>query len=201
MTIFHYDVDADGVATITWDLPDASMNVMNAQGLEELNAAIDKAHADEAVKGIVLTSAKKDFAGGMDLNILGQARAQAEAAGGNPAEAMFNMVMDMHGLMRKIELAGMDFKTKKGGKPTVWANPGTAAGIGLELGLCCHHRIVADNPKAKIGLPEIMIGIFPGAWAEPPAWSASWVPVGAASRLLLEGKMHWSRTRPRPLAL
>ena len=187
MTIFHYDVDADGVATITWDLPEASMNVMNQQGLEELNAAIDKAHADEAVKGIVLTSAKKDFAGGMDLNILGAARAQAEASGGNPAEAMFNMVMDMHGLMRKIELAGMDFKTKKGGKPTVWASPGTAAGIGLELGLCCHHRIAADNPKAKIGLPEILVGIFPGAGGTTRL--IRMLGLMGASPFLMEGKM------------
>ncbi|MEM7525129.1 MAG: enoyl-CoA hydratase-related protein, partial [Pseudomonadota bacterium] len=123
MTIFHYDVDADGVATIAWDLPGASMNVMNSGGLAELEAAFDKAFADDAVKGVVLTSAKKDFAGGMDLNVLGSARAEAEAAGGNPAEAMFNMVMDMHRLMRKIELAGMDFKTKKGGKPVAWASP------------------------------------------------------------------------------
>ncbi|MEM8754901.1 MAG: enoyl-CoA hydratase-related protein, partial [Pseudomonadota bacterium] len=128
MTIFHYDVDADGVATIAWDLPGASMNVMNAQGFEELEAAFDKAFADDAVKGIVLTSAKKDFAGGMDLNVLGASRAEAEASGRNPAEAMFEQVMDMHRLMRKIELAGMDFKTKKGGKPIAWASPGTAAG-------------------------------------------------------------------------
>lgn len=187
MTIFHYEVDADGVATITWDLPGASMNVMNADGLEQLNAAIDKAHADEAVKGIILTSAKKDFAGGMDLNILSQARAQAEASGGNPAEAMFNMVMDMHGLLRKIELAGMDFKTKKGGKPTVWANPGTAAGIGLELGLACHHRIVADNPKAKIGLPEILVGIFPGAGGTTRL--IRMLGLMGASPFLMKGKM------------
>ncbi len=187
MTIFNYDVDADGVATITWDLPGANMNVMNGQGLEELNAAFDKAFADDAVKGVVLTSAKKDFAGGMDLNILGKARAEAEASGGNPAEAMFSMVMDMHKLMRKIELAGMDFKTKKGGKPVAWASPGTAAGIGLELGLCCHRRFVADNPKAKIGLPEILVGIFPGAGGTTRL--IRMLGVMGASPFLFEGKM------------
>ncbi|MGB0853756.1 MAG: 3-hydroxyacyl-CoA dehydrogenase NAD-binding domain-containing protein [Pikeienuella sp.] len=187
MTIFHYDVDADGVATISWDLPGARMNVMNGDGLSELNAAFDKALADDAVKGIVLTSAKADFAGGMDLNILGQARAEAEASGGNPAEAMFNMVMDMHHLNRKIELAGMDFKTKKGGKPVAWASPGTAAGIGLELALACHHRIVADNPKAKIGLPEILVGIFPGGGGTTRL--VRMLGVMGASPLLFEGKM------------
>ncbi|MEO0361197.1 MAG: 3-hydroxyacyl-CoA dehydrogenase NAD-binding domain-containing protein [Pseudomonadota bacterium] len=187
MTIFHYDVDADGVATIAWDLPGASMNVMNAQGFEELEAAFDKAFADDAVKGIVLTSTKKDFAGGMDLNVLGASRAEAEASGRNPAEAMFEQVMDMHRLMRKIELAGMDFKTKKGGKPIAWASPGTAAGIGLELGLICHRRFAADNPKAKIGLPEIMVGIFPGAGGTTRL--IRMLGVMGASPFLLEGKM------------
>ncbi len=71
--------------------------------------------------------------------------------------------MQMHAVLRKIERAGMDPKTKKGGKPIVAALPGTALGIGLELPLACHRIIAADNPKAKIGLPEIMVGIFPGA--------------------------------------
>jgi 3-hydroxyacyl-CoA dehydrogenase/enoyl-CoA hydratase/3-hydroxybutyryl-CoA epimerase len=71
--------------------------------------------------------------------------------------------MQMHAVLRKIERAGMDPKTKKGGKPIVAALPGTALGIGLELPLSCHRIIAADNPKAKIGLPEIMVGIFPGA--------------------------------------
>ena len=69
----------------------------------------------------------------------------------------------MHKVLRKIERAGMDPKTLKGGKPIVAALPGTALGIGLELPLSCHRIIAADNPKAKIGLPEIMVGIFPGA--------------------------------------
>jgi 3-hydroxyacyl-CoA dehydrogenase / enoyl-CoA hydratase / 3-hydroxybutyryl-CoA epimerase len=82
-------------------------------------------------------------------------------AGG--AGAIFDGVMTMHKVLRKIERAGMDPKTLKGGKPIVAALPGTALGIGLELPLSCHRIIAADNPKAKIGLPEIMVGIFPGA--------------------------------------
>ncbi|MGL4310485.1 MAG: FAD-dependent oxidoreductase, partial [Paracoccaceae bacterium] len=79
------------------------------------------------------------------------------------ARGIFDGVMMMHGILRKIERAGMDPKTLKGGKPIVAALPGTALGIGLELPLSCHRIIAADNPKAKIGLPEIMVGIFPGA--------------------------------------
>ena len=156
MTDFTYAVDADGVATITWDVKAKSMNVMSTEGFALLDSLIDKALADGAVKGVILTSAKKDFAGGMDLNVIAQMR-----AGG--AQAIFDGVMQMHGVLRKIERGGMDPKTKKGGKPIVAALPGTALGIGYELPLACHRIIAADNPKAKIGLPEIMVGIFPGA--------------------------------------
>ena len=71
--------------------------------------------------------------------------------------------MAIHRLLRKIERAGMDPKTLKGGKPIAWAAPGLSAGIGTEIGLACHRRFIADTPKARIGLPEILIGIFPGA--------------------------------------
>jgi 3-hydroxyacyl-CoA dehydrogenase/enoyl-CoA hydratase/3-hydroxybutyryl-CoA epimerase len=156
MTDFTYAVDADGVATITWDVAGKSMNVMSTAGFAELSGLVDDALADAGVKGVIITSGKKDFAGGMDLNVIATMR-----AGG--AGAIFDGVMMMHGVLRKIERAGMDPKTLKGAKPIVAALPGTALGIGLELPLSCHRIIAADNPKAKIGLPEIMVGIFPGA--------------------------------------
>jgi 3-hydroxyacyl-CoA dehydrogenase/enoyl-CoA hydratase/3-hydroxybutyryl-CoA epimerase len=156
MTDFTMTTEADGVAIITWDVAAKSMNVMSVAGFALLSELVDKALADPSVKGIVITSGKKDFAGGMDLNVIAQMR-----AGG--AQAIFDGVMGMHKVLRKIERAGMDPKTLKGGKPIVAALPGTALGIGLELPLSCHRIIAADNPKAKIGLPEIMVGIFPGA--------------------------------------
>jgi 3-hydroxyacyl-CoA dehydrogenase/enoyl-CoA hydratase/3-hydroxybutyryl-CoA epimerase len=156
MTDFTMTTDADGVATITWDVKSKSMNVMSTEAFATLNGLIDTALADAGVKGIIITSGKKDFAGGMDLNVIAKMR-----AGG--AQAIFDGVMQMHHVLRKIERAGMDPKTLKGGKPIVAALPGTALGIGLELPLACHRIIAADNPKAKIGLPEIMVGIFPGA--------------------------------------
>ncbi|HSF63831.1 MAG TPA: 3-hydroxyacyl-CoA dehydrogenase NAD-binding domain-containing protein, partial [Paracoccaceae bacterium] len=157
MTDFTYAVDAEGVATITWDVAGKSMNVMSLAGFAELDALIDRALADPAVKGVILTSGKPDFAGGMDLNVIARMRDEGGAQG------IFDGVMRMHGVLRKIERAGMDPKTLKGAKPIVAALPGTALGIGLELPLACHRIIAADNPKAKIGLPEIMVGIFPGA--------------------------------------
>ena len=160
MSDFSYAVDGDGVATITWDVPGKSMNVMSLAGFAELNLLVGMAIDDAAVKGVILTSGKKDFAGGMDLNVIAAMKAEG---GDNPAASVFDGVMTMHGVLRKIERAGMDPKTLKGGKPIVAALPGTALGIGLELPLACHRIFAADNPRAKIGLPEIMVGIFPGA--------------------------------------
>lgn len=180
MTDFTYDMDADGVVTLTWDVVHKSMNVMSTEAFMDLSAMVDRALADPVAKGIIITSAKKDFAGGMDLNVIAAMR-----AGG--AQAIFDGVMGMHRVLRKIELAGMDPKTKKGGKPIVAALPGTALGIGLELPLACHRIIAADNPKAKIGLPEILVGIFPGGGGTTRLTRK----MGAmmAAPFLLEGKL------------
>ncbi len=115
MTEFTLTKDADGVGTITWDVPGKSMNVMSFDGLTQLDACIDQALADDEIKGIIITSGKKgSFAGGMDLNLLAVMK---EEAGDDPAKGLFEGTMKIHALLRKIELAGMDFKTKKGGKP------------------------------------------------------------------------------------
>ncbi len=186
MSDFNYAVDADGVATITWDTVGKSMNVMNIQGFHDLDGMIDKALADDAVKGVIFTSGKAgSFAGGMDLNIIAKMK---NDAGENPAKGLFEGIMQMHGIMRKIERAGMDPKTNKGGKPIAAALPGTALGIGLELPLCCHRIFAADNPKAKIGLPEIMVGIFPGLGGTTRLVRK--MGAMAASPLLLQGKLN-----------
>ena len=184
MTEFNYEIDADGVATITWDLPGKSMNVMSYEGLGELDGLLDKGISDADVKGIIITSAKADFAAGMDLNVLAKMR---DDAGDNPAQGLFDGIMQMHALLRKIERAGMDAKTNKGGKPIVCAIPGTTLGIGYEIALACHRIISADNPKAKIGLPEIMVGIFPGAGGTTRLVRK--MGAMAAAPFLLEGKL------------
>ena len=185
MSDFTMKTDADGVALITWDTVGKSMNVMSQQAFNDLSVLIDQALADEAVKGIVLTSGKDGtFAGGMDLNVIAKMK---EDAGDDPARGVFEGVMQMHGVLRKIELAGMDPKTQKGGKPIATALPGTALGIGLELPLSTHRIFCADNPKAKIGLPEIMVGIFPGAGGTTRLVRK--MGAMAASPFLLEGKL------------
>ncbi|MEI2807943.1 3-hydroxyacyl-CoA dehydrogenase NAD-binding domain-containing protein, partial [Albidovulum sp.] len=184
MTDFTYAVDADGVATITWDVPGKSMNVMSREGFALVSEMVDRALADPAVKGIVVTSGKKDFAGGMDLNVLASIR---QAAGDDPAQALFDFTMSGHHILRKLERAGMDPKTLKGGKPVACAIPGTAAGIGTEIALACHRRFMADNPRAKIGLPEILVGLFPGGGGTTRY--SRMVGAMAAAPVLLEGKM------------
>ena len=186
MTDFTMTIDADGVATIIWDTIGKSMNVMNLPAWDDLEALVDQALADDGIKGVVLTSGKAgSFAGGMDLNVIAKMK---EMAGDDPAQGLFDGIMNAHRIMRKIERAGMDPKTNKGGKPIAAALPGTALGIGLELPLACHRIFAADNPKAKIGLPEILIGIFPGAGGTIRL-SRKLGAMGA-SPLLLEGKLN-----------
>ncbi|CUH26794.1 Fatty acid oxidation complex subunit alpha [Jannaschia seosinensis] len=184
MTDFTLSKDADGVATITWDVAGKSMNVLSLEGWEHLETCIDDALADDAVKGIVITSGKDSFAGGMDLNVI--ARMKAEA-GDDPARGLFDGLMRSHAILRKLERAGMDPKTLKGGKPVACVLPGTALGIGFEIPLACHRIFAADNPKAKIGLPEIMVGIFPGMGGTTRL--ARKLGAMAASPFLLEGKL------------
>ena len=180
---FILTTDADGVAVITWDVPGRSMNVMSLRGFADLDALMAQALADPAVKGIIITSGKDSFAGGMDLNIIAGMR---DAAGDNPARGLFDGVMGMHAILRRIERAGMDPRTLKGGKPVAAALPGTALGIGLEIPLACHRIFAADNPAARIGLPEIQVGIFPGAGGTTRLVRK--MGAMAAIPLLLEGK-------------
>ena len=184
MSDFIKTQDDDGVATITWNCVDRPMNVMSEQGFSDLNALVDDCIADDTIYGVIITSAKKDFAAGMDLGVIAKTK---EKNPENPAQGCFEMVMQIHQILRKIELAGMDFKSKKGGKPFVAVLPGTALGIGLEIPLACHHIIASNNSKAKIGLPEIKVGIFPGAGGTTRLVRK----MGAmgASPFLLEGKL------------
>jgi 3-hydroxyacyl-CoA dehydrogenase/enoyl-CoA hydratase/3-hydroxybutyryl-CoA epimerase len=156
---FKLDVDADGIATVAWDMPDRSMNVINLTVIEELSAILDKVVGDATIKGAVVTGGKETFCAGADLTLLDQfgrvfadmARTQGEEAA---AGMLFEESRKLSLLYRKIETCG---------KPWVAAINGTAVGGGFELCLACHHRVAAANPKTRLGLPEIKIGLFPGA--------------------------------------
>ena len=185
MSDFTLTTDADGVATITWECADRSLNVLSVAGFNELDNLIDKILADTAIKGAIITSAKQDFAAGMDLNVIAKMK---QMTPDTPAQGCFDMLMRIHHAFRKIERGGMDAKTHTGGKPIVAVLPGTALGIGLELPLACHRIFASDNPKAKIGLPEIKVGIFPGAGGTTRLVRK--LGVMAAAPSLLEGKLH-----------
>ncbi len=184
MADFTYVLHDDGVAVITWDVPGKSMNVLTREAFDLVEGFVDDALADDAVKGVVITSGKDSFAGGMDLNVLASIK---EASGENPAPALFDFIMNGHRILRKIERAGMDPKTNKGGKPIACALPGLCAGIGTEIALACHRRFMADTPKGKIGLPEILVGLFPGAGGTTRY--SRMVGAMAAAPVLLEGRM------------
>ena len=183
MTDFTLTKETNGIATIIWDCEGKAMNIMTIDALQALNGLIDTALADDAIKGIIITSAKPDFAAGMDLSVLG---AMTSHAGHTPANALFSAISGIHAMLRKIERAGMDPQTNKGGKPIASVLPGTALGIGYELPLATHRTFAATNPKAKIGLPEIMIGIFPGAGGTTRLTRK--MGAMAAAPYLLEGK-------------
>ena len=107
---FSIAIDDQAIATITWDCEKKSMNVLNFEALETLEKLIDQVIEDENIAGCILTSGKKDFAAGMDLNVLAQLK---QSAGENPAEGVFKGVMKMHSVLRKIELAGVIQKQKR----------------------------------------------------------------------------------------
>lgn len=186
MTNWKTEKDGD-VAIITWDMEGRSMNVMTADVIRELDAEVDKVLADDSLKGAVITSAKADMGGGVDLTMLAQIKEQAAKEGGNVGEALFGFVWALHSLYRKIEVAGADPKTKKGGKVFAAATPGTALGGVFELLLACHRRFAADNPKAKLGLPETLVGLFPGAGGTTRL--VRMLGIMGAADYLLQGKL------------
>ena len=145
MTAVKYDKDANGVVTLTLDMPGRSMNVLNEELLTPFQDALGKIEGDASVTGVIVTSGKKEFLAGADIDKVYKMT--------DPAEA-FEMAEQFKALMRRLE---------KCGRPVVAALNGTALGGGLELALACHYRIALNNPKAKFGLPEVKLGLLPGA--------------------------------------
>ena len=159
MANFQIDVDADGIALITWNMAERSMNVITTSVIEELGALVDKVTADAAIRGAIVTSSKDAFCGGADLTMLeGMGAVFADLVRTKGEEAAAAFVFEES---RKLSLLYRRLETS--GKPWVCALNGTAMGGGFELALACHHRVAADNPKTRLGLPEIKIGLFPGA--------------------------------------
>lgn len=160
----------DGVAILSWNLTSSPMNVLNDESIPAFEEALEKAYNDVAVKGIIITSARPEFVAGADLKMI------LRNQGGDPAE-MLKISVGLNQLFRKIETNG---------KPVVAAINGTALGGGLEICLACHYRIALDNPKTKLGQPEVKVGLLPGAGGTQRL--PRMIGMQAALPLILEGK-------------
>jgi len=145
MNMIDYKTDADGIATLTWNVADRPMNVLNAASTAAFDAAVRRAIGDPGVKGVIVASARPEFVAGGDLDLIrGIRNAQESFAASGPVSAT----------LRAIEVSG---------KPFVAVINGTALGGGLEICLACHRRIVADDPRIQLGLPEVTLGLLPAA--------------------------------------
>jgi 3-hydroxyacyl-CoA dehydrogenase / enoyl-CoA hydratase / 3-hydroxybutyryl-CoA epimerase len=144
----RWDQDADGVVVLTLDDPNQSANTMNAAYAASIRATVDRLEAErDSISGVIITSAKKTFFAGGDLNDLRKATKEN-------ADEIAGFVRDGKAVLRRLETLG---------KPVVAAINGAALGGGLEIALACHHRIVVDDPKAVVGFPEVRLGLLPGA--------------------------------------
>jgi 3-hydroxyacyl-CoA dehydrogenase/enoyl-CoA hydratase/3-hydroxybutyryl-CoA epimerase len=178
---FRLETDADGVALVTWDMPGRSMNVINNDVVGELGQIVDKIASDKAINGAVFTSGKDGFAAGADLTMLetsGREYARRVKAEGKEAamRAFVDGVRQYPLILRRLETCG---------KPIAAAINGVCMGGGFELALACHHRIVADADKARVGLPEIKVGLFPGGGGTQRV--ARLMPTPEALQMLLKG--------------
>ncbi len=133
-----------GVATLNLDM-DGSSNRINRDFGTGLHAAFEWAKNIAGLKGVILGTAKKNFCVGADLDELSKKSSVGE---------FHEMVVQLNALFRSIETLG---------KPVVCALTGSALGGGYELALATHHRIALNDPRIQVGLPEVMLGVIPGA--------------------------------------
>ncbi len=145
------DLGEDGIATLTWRMPDGSPNVLSAAALSALTATVDRIAGDriagdEAIRGVIVASGHAMFCAGADLGLIAGFFDRA------PDQVWAALAPGMAAL-RRLESCG---------KPVVAAIAGHALGGGFELALACHARIVADDPRIRLGLPEAGLGLIPG---------------------------------------
>jgi 3-hydroxyacyl-CoA dehydrogenase/enoyl-CoA hydratase/3-hydroxybutyryl-CoA epimerase len=179
---FRFETDADGIALLTWDMPDRSMNVITQEVMAELEQVIDTVVAAAAIKGCVIVSGKQDsFSGGADLTMMegfgGQLATMIKSDGYEKAmQFFFDGTRSLSVLYRKLETCG---------KPFVAAINGVALGGAFEMALACHYRVLSDSEKTRVGLPEVKVGLFPGAGGTQRV--ARLMQTGDALQMLFKG--------------
>lgn len=167
--MINYTVEQN-VAVIRWNMTSSPMNVLNDESIPQFEEALNKAYADEAVKGLIITSDKPEFVAGADLKMILRNNDQ-------PPADMLKVSVELNRIFRRMETNG---------KPIVAAINGTALGGGYEICLACHHRIALSNPKTQIGLVEVTIGLLPGGGGTQRL--PRMIGMQAALPLLVEGK-------------
>jgi 3-hydroxyacyl-CoA dehydrogenase/enoyl-CoA hydratase/3-hydroxybutyryl-CoA epimerase len=148
---FDIEVDADGVALVTMNMPGQAVNLMNetyTRYMEQTLLQLADGIAKASIKGIVLTSAKKTFFAGGDIDAI--LRYQAEAAW----DECFSALSHMKRQLLRWESLGV---------PAAAAINGAALGGGLEICLACHRRVALDAPHVQLGFPEVSLGLLPAA--------------------------------------
>ncbi|MFB8047471.1 3-hydroxyacyl-CoA dehydrogenase NAD-binding domain-containing protein, partial [Streptomyces hydrogenans] len=170
-TTIRWEQDDTGIVTLVLDDPNQSANTMNAAFLDSLDATAARLSAcRDTVRGVIVTSAKKSFFAGGDLHDL---KSVTPATAGTSFEAGMRVKRSL----RVLETLG---------RPVVAALNGAALGGGYEIALACHHRVVLDSPAARVGLPEVTLGLLPGGGGVTRTVRMFGV-VEALRRVLLEG--------------
>jgi 3-hydroxyacyl-CoA dehydrogenase/enoyl-CoA hydratase/3-hydroxybutyryl-CoA epimerase len=168
----RWEQDDDGIVTLILDDPNQSANTMNAAYGESIRATVDRLEAEkDSITGVVITSAKKTFFAGGDLNDLKKVTPEN-------ADEFAEFVRENKAVLRRLETLG---------KPVVAAINGAALGGGFEITLACHHRIIVDDPKAVVGFPEVQLGLLPGAGGVVRSVRMLGI-VDALMQLLLQGQ-------------
>lgn len=170
----HYAQDAHGIVTLTLDYPGKSMNVIDQSLMDDLRDCIARVAADPAVIGAIVTSGKQAFVAGADLLSM---EANLDSMRDDSMQVLFDKCASLSRLLRQMETCG---------KPFVAAINGTAMGGGLEICLACHYRVVSDAPGLLLGLPEVQVGLLPGAGGTQRMLRI--LGISRAMPYLLEGK-------------
>ena len=169
MEDFIYEKDADGIVTVTMDMQGQGANTMNARFEPGMRDLCDKLEAEEGLTGVVFASAKSTFFAGGDLKDI---LATMEAG-----QREFELIENSKATYRRLEKLPV---------PVVAAINGAALGGGYELCLSCNHRVVVDDPKAIVGLPEVTLGLLPGGGGTQML--RRFVPLDRALDMLTSGK-------------
>ena len=176
-------VDRDGVAVITLRAPQGQLPVLDEGTIEEFETLIERVAGDNAVKGAVITGNDGQFSVGADprvvVRLIGDYRADAARRG---PEAATRQLQERAG---RLSLMFRRLETQ--GKPVVAAINGAALGAGLELALACHRRIVENHRDNRLGLPQVTIGLMPGAGGTQRL--PRLIGAEAALKMMLQGRL------------